>query len=158
MSKLTTSVADLESLLVRLRGYDHPAVESIGRKLYSELYLQEENVGIIKTHDDLDVYFYRDSFDYAFFTRSEWQTSTIKDVIDKGRVERIRWIKEFIAGNVSPCQCWEIPVGKRGAKKRLYFSTAIGYVIWLNPRGDQKSWSFKTAYPADPARIWDYTR
>ena len=133
-------------------------MESKGRSEYRELYLTSESEGIIKTHDGLDVHFHLDSFDYGFFGRSDWETSSLKDRIDKGRVARIRWIREFIAGNIANSRCWTIPVGKAGALKRLYFSVSPSYVVWLNPRGDQISWSFKTAYSADPPRIWEYTR
>jgi hypothetical protein len=150
--------ADLKSLLIAVHRVDRPVVEATGKRLYKQLYLTDGVRGIIKTHDGLDVHFHLDSYEYAFYTRSQWEISNLKDIIDKGRVERVRWIKEFIAGNVTNSRCWTIPVGKAGAKKRLYFSIAPGYVVWLNPRSDQISWSFKTAYPGDPPRIWEYTR
>jgi len=149
---------DLDSLLIDVKGMDFPEVERIGREAYEQLYLQSSTQGVLNTHDGYNVFFFADSFDYGFFTRSEWQISTIKDIVDRRRVRRVKWIREFIAGNVANSQCWQIPVGNRGAKKRLYLSTAVGYVVWLNPRADGKSWSFKTAYPADPPRIWEYTR
>jgi len=133
-------------------------VESTGRGLYRELYLSpNETYGIVKTHDGLNVYFHPDVFDYAFYGRSQWEISTVKDVIDRGRVERIKWIKEFISGNVSNSQCWAIPVSKT-ALKRLYLSVNPGYVVWINPRADKQSFNFRNAYPADPPRVWEYAR
>lgn len=149
---------DLNSLRIDVKRIDLSEVEAIGRRIYAELYLQSDTRGVIKTHDGHEVYFHADAFDHGFYTGSEWRTSAIKDIIDKGRVERVKWIGEFIAGNVANSQCWEIPVGTSGAQKRLYLSIAAGYVVWLNPRRDQQSWSFKTAYPASPPRIWEYTR
>lgn len=148
---------NLDSLRINVKGIDFPEVERIGREIYGQLYLHSPTQGVLKTHDGYSVFFFADSFDYGFFTRSQWRTSSLKDIIDRARVERVKWIREFIAGTVSNSQCWEIPVGQ-GAKKRLYLSTAVGYVVWLNPRRDGKSWSFKTAYSADPPRIWEYTR
>jgi hypothetical protein len=147
----------LNSLKLDLWGMDLEAVESMGRSEYRELYLTTARQGICKTHDGKDVYFYPDLFDYGFFTVSEWKISSTKDIIDITRVERIRWIKEFIGGNVANSQCWAIPVS-RTATKRLYCSQSVGYAVWLNPRSDKETFKFRTAHPAEAGRIWDYTR
>jgi hypothetical protein len=148
--------ADLDSLLVNVKGFDDEYVERLGLTLFKEIYLTDGESGIHKTHDGEDVYFRADQFDHAFFNVSQWKTSSIKDVIDRARVARIRWIKEFISGNVPNSACWILPISRQ-TYRRLYCSAPRGHAVWLIPRSNG-GWKFKSAHPAEPNQIHNYTK
>lgn len=145
-------MTDLKSLLIDTSGLAPEEIHALGMRWFKDIYLVGN--GILKTHDGQEVHFSEDLFEHGFYTSSDWRVSSIKDVIDPSRVERVKWIKEFIEGNAPNSQCWAIPVS-RSKFKRLYCSTPIGYVVWLIPRKDN-TWRFRTAYPADYLTIRGY--
>lgn len=147
---------NLDKLLLDLSGLNDQEVEALGRRLYQELYLTSGKYGIHNAHDGDKIYFREDRFKHAFETAKEWRLSSNKDVIDKSRIVRIKWIKEFIEGNVTNTECWAIPISAR-ALKRLYTSFAKGYVVWLLPR-NEGGWKFSTAYNAENSQIRNYIR
>ena len=145
-------LTNLRPLLLDLSGLDEAGIEALCVKTYCDLYLQTFNRGVFKAHDGEDVYFYRNTgMGHAFHQTINKQ----KGPICPRRVKRIRWIKEFIQGNVVNSELWLVP-DRRGFDKRLYCSRELGYLVWLSPRDD--GWGFKTAYPASAKSVLDYTR
>lgn len=151
-----TLSTDLDSLLVDIKGFDDEYVRQLGLTLFKEIYLTDGELGVHKTHDGEDVIFRADQFDHAFFRVSQWKTSGVKDVIDRVRVARIRWIKELIAGNVANSACWALPIS-RTTYRRLYCCAPRGHVVWLIPRSGG-GWKFKSAHSAEPSQIHGYTK
>jgi hypothetical protein len=146
-------ISDLTPLLLDLTGLDDTAIEALGIKTYNDLYLQTAQRGIHKAHDGESVYFYKNVGTGHALHKTISQN---KDTICPLRVERVKWIKEFICGNVADSECWLVP-DKRGFDKRLYASFRHGYVIWLSPR-DDGGWNFKSAYPASTETIRRYVK
>jgi hypothetical protein len=145
-------LSDLNPLLLDLTGLDDQAIEALGCRIYNDIYLQTFNRGILKTHDGEDVYFYR-NVGHQHALHKTIQDN--KDTICPLRVERVKWIKEFIEGNVADSECWLV-IDRRGFEKRLYCSFRYSYVVWLAPRDE--GWSFKSSYPVSPAQIRGYIR
>lgn len=140
-------LTDLSPLILDLTGLDDAAIEALGFKTYCDYYLQTFNRGMFLAHDGEPVYFFRSTAK----THCLHQTiDGIKGPICPVRVARVKWIKEFISGNVAKSELWLVP-DKRGFDKRCYFSQEHGHVVWLSPR--DQDWSFKTAYAATPEYI-----
>jgi|SRR5712692_5190601 len=147
-------LTDLRPLLLDLTGLDEAAIEALGVKTYCDYYLQRFNRGIHNAHDGEPVYFYRSTaMSHALHQTIDGPHGPTKGPICPMRVARVKWIKEFISGNVADSELWLVP-DKRGFDKRCYCSTKHGYVIWLSPREDG-GWMFKTAYHASPKYIRD---
>jgi hypothetical protein len=145
--------ADLKSLLVKLGNRDAAAVERTGRRLYHQIYITSARYGKHKTHDGEDIYFWPDRFDHAFYKKKS-KASRRKEMIDNGRVERLRWIKEIVTGNVPHFECWLVDQTPR-PENRLYIVSDELYVVWLEQR-DAGGWKFSTAYPAPREAIEGY--
>ena len=94
---------DLNALLVDLSGLDEASVEMEGRRIWEEVYLDRGNPKALPSHDGQDVLFFPDAFDHAFFSSPERSMRPYrKDRVAVERVRRIRWIRELIAGRLSP--------------------------------------------------------
>jgi hypothetical protein len=139
---------DLKSLLLNLDGMAVADASELGAKLYDQIYITSPRRGIHKTHDGEDVYFWFDRFTHAF------HNDKAKTVLDKGRVARIRWIKEIVEGNAPEFECWLINKAPR-PDNRLYIVWGENYVVWLEPR-EAGGWKFSTAYPAEREQIKIY--
>jgi hypothetical protein len=143
-------ITDLKSLLLNLNGLDLAGIEALGMKVYSDIYLTNAYCGTVKAHDGDPVYFHiQVAKRHALHTT----VSRYKDTIDPPRVQRIKWVREFIRGNVANSECWIVP--DDGYMKRVYCSFGYGYVIWLGQR-DCGGWKFESAYPCDTATIRGY--
>lgn len=145
------AVPNLDSLLLNLTGLDDSAVEELGLRHYRELYVPAGKYGVLQTHDGEEVRFFADRYEHAFWEPEDWRFSDRKAAIARGRVERIKWIKEFISGNVPNSECWAIPISAR-AYKRLYASFAKTYLVWIMPRSEG-GWWFSSAYNGDAGHI-----
>jgi hypothetical protein len=111
-------------------------------------------IGIRKTHDDHDVVFFEDRFDHAFRTSSTASYSQFKkDILDRKRAARVRWIGQVINGSVEGVVYYNIPdryqLRQSSAVRinRLYVLWEERYLVWLEPKGT-KAWKFSTAYVA----------
>ena len=147
---------DINSLILNLYDLDDSDIERLGYESYCDLFLDSEIRGIRKTHDDEDVYFWEERFSHAFFTPANWQYTTEKQVIDKARVARIKWILPLIGGLMTNSECWLVKNRNR-PNQRLYVRFSQNYVIWLEPR-DAGGWKFSTAYPSEGWRIRNYLK
>jgi hypothetical protein len=149
---------NLQNLLLNLDGLSDEEVEKLGSDTYKEVYITERTRGIIEAHDGDQVFFWSGRFSHAFYKATNWQTyNTQKNSIDRARVASMRWIKEFLSGNVPNSECWSIPNDGK-PDKRLYASFAVGYVVWLEPREDDDGWTFSTAYHAPSSTIRGYVK
>ncbi|HEX8288033.1 MAG TPA: hypothetical protein VF556_08560 [Pyrinomonadaceae bacterium] len=143
----------ITELLTDLSNLTDEDVEKVGRDLYKELFLDNEEIGVRKCHDNEDAVFYKERFDHAFFKTKD-RNSHIKIEIDKGRVARIKWILPMIQGGIANSEYWHIT--EKFLEKRLYANFGLGYVVWLW-RGSGE-WTFSSAYTAEPNQIRRYTK
>ncbi|HEX8071767.1 MAG TPA: hypothetical protein VF546_17585 [Pyrinomonadaceae bacterium] len=150
-AKRVRGTQDLDRLLVKLDGLSDLEIEQKGRDLYNRLYMTSNQSGVFQAHDGEKVYFWKRRFNHAFFVSPQ------KLKIDKARVERIKWIAEFIAGNEPSSECWLIPE-PGNPTKRLYASFARGYLVWLERRATTDDWKFSTAYNARGEKIRSYVK
>jgi hypothetical protein len=125
-------------------------VETIGSKLYSDLFLDDARVGRRPLHDEREARFYKDTFRHAFF-RSPGDYE-----IDVRRVARIHWVLPMIAGKLYKSECWEL-VDCDGIEKRAYVCFGLGYIVWLKLRADGR-WCFLTAYTAPSRTLRKYVQ
>lgn len=149
---------DLQALLLDLGGKGDGEIEATGREWYERLYITRGNCGFHECHDGEEVVFWRDRFEHAFFTSSNWaRYPDRKDKLAVDRIARIRWIGEVIAGNVPKSACWEVPspTGRRRPPNRLYVVSNECYVVWLEPRM-RGGWKFSSAYAPQPRRLREY--
>lgn len=140
--------------MVNLRGLKAQAIEALGVKIYIQEYLTNAYCGTHLAHDGDSVYFHiKVGKGHALHKT----VNKYKDTIDPPRVERLRWIKEFIGGKVPNSECWLVPDPESGETKRVYCSFGDGYVVWLGPR-DAGGWKFESAYPCDTATLRGYLK
>jgi hypothetical protein len=143
-------LSDLTPLLLDLTGLDETAIEALGVRTYCDTYLQMAHRGTLKAHDGEEVVFFKNvGTSHALHQTIDGK----KSGICPQRVKRVKWIKEFIAGNVEGSECWMI-LDKRGYQRRLYCSFHHGYLVWLSERGD--GWKFETAYEVSSEAIRRY--
>ena len=121
----------------------------LARRIYRDNYLGSKKVGELQAHDSSLVLFHEDRFEHAFFTSSNrTQFPKKKDVLDRKRVERIRWIKPIIEGRVKKTACYLLIDRDQGNRhRRLYLAQDHLFVIWLEPR-QESGWNFSSAYTA----------
>ena len=158
---------DLNSLLISTNGLSINDIEKMARDLYKDLYLfPNKKHGIMQAHDNEEVYFAENRFKHAFYSTNDkpQEFSISKDKLAIERIERIRWIRELIAGKVTNSECWEINQPSRPIS-RLYIAWSVSYIVWLeDPNGT--GFEFSTAYPASAPyirkrckgnkKIWNY--
>jgi len=155
-----TTLCELDQLLVICDSLCAEELERIGRDLYRELYLPSGHYGVHQTHDGQILMFHAETFDHAFYTTSDRIVyPERKDVLRKGSIERIRWIRPLVAGQVPRSACFEVPspTGRTRPPNRFYAIYATPYVVWLEPRRSG-GWKFRTAYPTSIEEIHKYSR
>lgn len=149
---------DLNALLLNLAGLTDEEVETLGRDQYKLLYARGNGRNSLQAFDGVEVVFFDDRFDHAFFsTTDRYRRPEAKNQIARDRVERIAWIGPILRGEVANSQCWELsPIsGNNPRKNRLCIASSDLYVVWLEPlRGDR--WKFSTAYVARAAQATEY--
>lgn len=145
---------NIDDLLVDLSEVPESDLEVFARNLYGELYINSGNYGLHKCHDGEDVKFWASRFDHAFFAPKNWHLTTQKQILDKRRVERMKWIGELICGNVPNSACWLV---EQSLIKRLYTIAPKGYMVWLELHREG-FWTFSTSYTADTATVHRTTR
>lgn len=136
---------NLDDLLIRTDGMSPSQATATAEAYYQQYYVSTSPI----TQDGQRVWFYSNRFRHAF-RRDTTCKGGPKDEIDLNRVQRVRWIGELIAGNVSGCVCRSVPDSKnpeRGSN-RLYMIDRECYVTWLSPRETGDGWTFSTAYKA----------
>lgn len=138
---------NLNTLLLALFGKSEEEIKKIGQELYAiELLAQEKWFKKHQTHDRQAVMFRKERFSHAFFKSPD------KNVIDRARVERIKWILPIVQGKAQNWECWELTYSD-GKTKRLYACYGLGYVVWLEQEED---WIFSTAYSCSKSEIRKY--
>lgn len=148
---------DLTSLLLDLTGLDDAQAEKLGRAEFRSLYVPRGTRGVLTAYDGSEIVFFEDRFDHAFFTTSDrYRHEFAKNVLDRDRVARVRWIGPILRGEVPNTQCWGT-LRSPGTEqmKRLCIASAEIYVIWLDARRDG-AWRFSTAYVARAAQASEY--
>jgi len=147
---------DLRTLLTGCDDLSLEKIEALGKKLYSDIFLDNARRGLRSTHDGEQAAFFNTRFDHAFYVTNKTDRSKHKLVIDKRRVERIKWVCPLIEGLVPDSECWSVPkIGRDNS--RLYIGFAQLYVVWLEPR-DTGGWLFSSAYEATRPEIKGYQR
>ncbi len=157
---MTICATELQNLLIGIDHLDATELERIGRKLYRELYLDNDHNGVRRTHDCNLLMFYADQFDHAFFTSSDRLCHPDrKDILRPGSIERIRWIGPVVSGVVEGSACFAVPspTGRYAPPNRIYASYQHPFVVWLEPR-KAGGWKFSSAYPCSVKEIHEYTR
>lgn len=151
---------DLNALLLNLTGLTDLDAEALGRAEYRRLYARGGGRSSLKAYDGVEVVFFDDRFDHAFFsTTDRYRKPGAKDLIARDRVERIAWIGPILRGEVANTQCWEsspLP-GADPRKNRLCIASSDLYVVWLEPLRSG-IWKFSTAYVARAAQATEYKR
>lgn len=105
--------------------------------------------GPIKTFDGIDVYFYNDQFEHAFFESSNFKGN--KDIFSLNRAQRIDWIKAVLYDPTA-----ELYVGHDSQTKaysndrRVAIINDDDYVVIIRTAGIRAK--FITAYLADSPR------
>ncbi len=151
---------DLNALLLNLTGLTDADVEALGRAEYRLLYARGDGRSSLKAYDGVEVVFFEDRFDHAFFTTADrYRRPEAKNLLARDRVERIAWIGPILRGEVVGTQCWESsPVhGSDPRKNRLCIASSELYVIFLEPLRSG-NWKFSTAYVARGAQATEYKR
>lgn len=146
---------DLDSLLINLEGVRDDEAEALALKLYREHCGISGPYGVCATHDGHEVRFWESRFRHAFYSPTNYRLSSQKQILDKRRVARVRWIHEVIQGNFVNSDCWLVE--QNGMLKRLYRAVPKGYVIWLEVYREDYL-TFSTAYVATPNQLHGYTR
>lgn len=156
---MSLTVNELRGLLLSVEGLPDDEVERLGRDEYARHYLLDGGPRAWPAHDGQDVLFFPDAFDHAFFASTDRaRHPDRKNRIARDRVERVRWIKEVIAGNVEGSACWETHERRDGrAGRRHYAIQTDVYVVWLVARRDG-GYRFETAYPALHEDLSRYAR
>jgi hypothetical protein len=149
---------DLQSLLLDLNGVSDVQAEELGRAEFRRLYVPGAFRGTLRAYDDSEVVFFEDRFDHAFFTTVDrYRRPYAKNVLDRARVARVRWIGPILRGEVANTQCWETCRGTGDTRtQRLCIASAELYVVWLDERRNG-GWRFSTAYVPRAAQASDYT-
>jgi hypothetical protein len=143
------TIQELEGLLINCTGLSDDEVEALGRRCWSDGYTDDGRVYVAHAHDGEDVYFFPDRFEHAFFTSSNpARHPDAKDMLDRVRIERMRWIGIVIAGQVCGSFCIDAPpAGSQRIRKRIYMVPEERYIVWLNQR-KLGGYIFSTAYVA----------
>lgn len=155
---------ELLTLREDFSGLTSAEAEKVGRDLYDSLYLNNGRPHpTLRTHDGQALVFQTKgqyTFDHIFFTSSNLAGYPFrKDVLDMGRLERMRWIAPIIGGRVEGVEYRKESFWRRGAPafKRLYILPQEGYVIWVEPQ-IRDGWTLATAYTPAGAVLADYRR
>jgi hypothetical protein len=150
---------DLESLKVNLEGLSEEEIAEEGVRLFrQELFPDGSFRSTLKLHDGQSVVFFQDRYEHAFQTspdRIRHPYSKSKVAVE--RVERVKWIKPVLQGEITGTQCWLVPDPARRQRKRLYVVVNEQYIIWLEERRDG-GWKFSSAYCAGKQDIQRYTQ
>ncbi len=147
---------NLNDLLLDLSNIPENELENFARAKYREIYVTSGNRGVMNCHDGDEVIFWESRFDHAFYTPKNWRETSVKQVLDKRRIERMAWIRPLICGDVPNSACWII---NENLVKRMYAVASKGYLVWLELKRDG-SWQFSSAYAyvADISYIYKQTR
>lgn len=103
----------------------------------------------IKTFDGIVVKFYEDTFEHAFYTRTEKRWKAAKDHFATERGERIDWIKAVLEDpSIIPRKGYDKARRTYDNSRRVTFLAPNNYVvvIYINDKGEGK---FVTAYVVD---------
>lgn len=150
---------DLESLKVNLDDFSEEEAGREGLRLFRQELFPDGNFrSTLRLHDGQEVVFFEDRYEHAFKTspdRIRHPYSKSEVAID--RVERVKWIKPVLQGQVAGTKCWMASDPVRRQRKRLYVVVNEQYVIWLEERRDG-GWKFSSAYCAGKQDIQRYTQ
>lgn len=105
----------------------------------------------IKTFDGIGVRFYEDTFEHAFYTRTQKNWKAPKDHFAAERGERIDWIKAILEDpTIVPRKGYDKARRSYDNSRRVTFLAPNNYVvvIYINNKGEGK---FVTAYLVDNA-------
>lgn len=151
---------DLNALMLDLTGLTDQEAEERGRAEYRRLYARGDGCCTLTAYDGLEVMFFEDRFDHAFFTTSDrYRKADAKDILARDRVERIAWIGPILRGEVAHTQCWESAptFGRDPRRNRLCIASSELYTIWLEPL-KSGAWKFSTAYVVLGCQASEYKR
>ncbi|QBG47608.1 hypothetical protein EGM51_09460 [Verrucomicrobia bacterium S94] len=145
----------MEELLVDTNGISDEGLEELGREMYREIFLNKGKVGELTLHNGDPVVFHEDRYDHAFrCSPNRARNPHSKKAVARDRIERMRWIKAILEGDIDDVECWIVP---QQTKDRLYVVWKERYVIWLWSR-KEGGWRFSSAYCAGRKDIRGYTR
>jgi hypothetical protein len=150
----------LEELLINLEGLSDEEAADLGWREYRAVYLNKGSVGVLPLYKGGEVYFHgEDRYDHAFRTSPDRIRNRFsKTEVARDRIERLRWIKAVIQGEVPNTQCWAVtPQSGLAGRDRLFIVLANKYVVRLVPRMDG-GLKFATAYTATSQNIKRYTQ
>ncbi|MGB4438436.1 MAG: hypothetical protein WBJ13_04255 [Sedimentibacter sp.] len=117
---------------------------------YKNYYIEHYcNASPIDTFDSIPVMFYPETFEHAFYKRTEKSWKAPKDSFSKERGERLDWIKCVLQDpTVTPRKGYDKATGSYDNTRRVTFINEQNYVvvIYINKKGTGK---FVTAYIVD---------
>lgn len=150
---------ELEKLLLPIAGFEDVQLERIGEQWYTKYCVEPGRAGEILTRDAENVYFYPDKYHHAFHTSPDRARQAYsKAKLARDRIERMRWIRALIAGELPNSECWLVPPdGQRFFPRKLLFILwSEFYVVWLEPKANRRGHNFTTAYVTDRRHIMRY--
>lgn len=121
--------------------------ESECKQYYVANYCNKE----ITTFDGIRVKFFEDTFEHAFYVRTEKSWKSKKDHYSEERGKRIDWIKAVLEDStIVPRQGYDHARRTHDNTRRVTFMSPNNYVvvIYINKKGEGK---FVTAYIVDNA-------
>ena len=115
---------------------------------YKQYYVEKYCKKPIKTFDGIEVKFYEERFEHAFYESSDKLHSS-KDVFSKDRATRIDWIEYTLKNpNAELHAGWDKKKKQVDRSRRVAFITPENYVVVIMLTGENKA-KFVTAYYAD---------
>ena len=145
---------ELDSLLLDFSNSSLEEARQETKDIWMKEYMTRKTykgfIGVLSSHDNIEVVFFEDEFEHAFFrAKNQNRLSDDKSVFDLERARRIRWIKIAIECQLISIECWECPGygSRQDLNRRLYIIWEKEYVVWLIKKKDG-NFKFETAYPA----------
>lgn len=116
-----------------------------------QYYIDNYCHAVIHTFDGIVVRFYEETFEHAFYTRTEKRWRAVKDHFAVERGERIDWIKAVLEDpSIIPRKGYDKAKRTYDNSRRVTFLSPNNYVvvIYINNNGEGK---FITAFVVDNA-------
>lgn len=117
---------------------------------YKTYYIENYcNASPINTYDGIPVMFYPETFEHAFYKRTQKSWKAPKDSFFIERGKRLDWIKFVLQDpSITPKKGYDKANGSYDNSRRVTFMNSENYlvVIYLNKKGEGK---FITAYVVD---------
>ncbi len=121
---------------------------------YKNYFMNEYCVSGVVTHQDIQVNFYPDTFEHAFY-KSRNRKRADKSIFDHERARRIGWIKDVLIDATIPIYVgWDSKRKRYDSSNKVSLITTDGYVVVIRLINDTRA-KFVTAYLIDNGDVLD---